>query len=122
MISETFNFKDFCNAVKLYNQLEIIDLICNEIHGIKMAHKSKTGSSHLKKGSRENSYCEDLQKLLSTVMNASLPHDLRPYFLHDIGPVIARLSQKNNLFKKIRDKVVNEVIQYKVLKNQGRNN
>jgi len=109
MISNKYNFSEFCKSVKLQNQLEIIDLICEEIHSIKLANKKRTGSPRLRDGSKQRAYCENLQKLLFIVMNVSLPDDLEPGFLQDIGPIIARLYQKNRLFKGILKIVAKDI-------------
>ena len=122
MISESYNFRDFCKKVLFGNQLEAMDLVCDEIQCIKLENKNKTGLRKFKEGSQEKAYYEDLKTLMSVLVNTSLPQDLRPGFLQDIYPMVLRLYKTNSLMGEILKKIVREEIQWQLLKVQGVDN
>ncbi len=122
MISEGYNFRAFCKAAKFNNQLEATDLVCDEIQRIKLESKKKTGLRGFKEGSQEKAYYEDLKKLVSILVNTSLPEDLRPGFLQDIFPMVLKLYKTNSLMGKIIKKIVSSNIQWELLRSRGEGN
>jgi stalled ribosome alternative rescue factor ArfA len=108
MISETYNFRDFCKKARFGNQIEAMDLVCDEIQRMKVENKRKTGSREFKNGTKEKAYYEDLQRLLSIVLNASLPLDLKPSFLQDILPFVVNLYKTNALMGEILKEIVRD--------------
>jgi len=65
-----------------------------EISYARRLHREATKDSDFRKGSRGRKYCENLQKLISLVMNGSVPAGSTPEFLTAVKPLIQQLLQK----------------------------
>lgn len=121
MISENYSLQEFCNHVMQRDQMKVMDLICAEIHSVRVNYLRRTGTPDLIEGSKEDLYCEDLQKLLSILMNAALPPKTKSCFLQAIYPLIAKLSQENILLNKILLAIIKDRLIADTFKNAGEN-
>lgn len=121
MISETYNFRDFCLISKFNNQPEAIDIVCDEIHALKRANKKNTGERKFREGSREKAYYDDLKTLMSIIVNTSLPKELRSGFLRDMYPLVLKLYRTNALMAKILKEIVRDGIISATFKVMGEN-
>jgi hypothetical protein len=93
LVSPEYNLEKFCNHVRK-DPLAVLDAASEEIFYARRLHREATKDSDFRKGSRGREYCENLQKLISLIMNGSVPTGSTPEFLFAVKPLVQHLLQK----------------------------
>jgi len=95
LVSPEYSFEEFClRMLGKENVLAVIDAASTEISYARGLHRQKTHERDLRPGSRGRMYCEDLQRLVSLLMNGSIPPGATPDFLFAVKPVVLQLVEK----------------------------
>jgi hypothetical protein len=94
LVSPEYDLKRFCSHMRGKDFMAVIDAASAEISYARRLHRQTTKTSHFRKGSKGRQYCENLQKLISLLVNGSVPSGSTPDFLNDIKPLILELLQK----------------------------
>src|ERR1035438_3050095 len=97
LISPEYDLKAFCNHMLGKDLIEVMDAASTEISSARHNHRETTKDSDFRKGSRGREYCENLQKLISMIVNGSVPPGSTHEFLYDVKPLIQQLLQKYNI-------------------------
>lgn len=74
--------------------LAVMEAASAEISYARRLHRETTKEFKFRKGSRGKEYCENLQKIISMLMNGSVPAGSTPEFLITIKPLIQGLLQR----------------------------
>lgn len=91
LVSPEYNFETFCNHMRGKNPLAIMEAASTEISYARRLNRESTNDSEFRKGSRGWEYCENLQKLISLIMNGSVPAGSSSEFLITVEPLIHQL-------------------------------
>ena len=94
LVSPEYDFETFCNSMLEKDPVSITQDAATEIHHAHQLHSKSMKKTDFRKGSRGSEYCEDLQKLISLVMNGSVPAGSSPEFLAAVSPLIQKLLTK----------------------------
>jgi hypothetical protein len=94
LLSPEYNFQVFCYQVQDKDPLEIMEAASAEISLARKIHRRKTKRSNFRAGSKGNAYCIQLQNLISTLMNGSIPTQAPPVFREEIRPLVVRILEK----------------------------
>ncbi len=74
--------------------LAIMDAASAEIGYARRLHRETTKETDFRKGSKGREYCDNLQKLVSLLMNGRVPAGATPEFLAVVKPLVRQLLQK----------------------------
>lgn len=91
LLSAKYNLGEFCNHMRNKDPMQVLDAASTEIHTAKKLHRRNTTQSDFRKGSKGAEYCEDLQRLISLVMNGSVPSGCSDDFMRTVKPAIEDL-------------------------------
>jgi hypothetical protein len=94
LVSPDYNLETFCNHVLGKDPLAIMEAASAEISYAHRLHRETTQKSDFRKGSRGWEYCENLKKLISLLMNGTVPAGATPEFLTVVKPLVQQLLQK----------------------------
>jgi len=94
LVSPEYNLKTFCSQMREKDPVAIIEAASAEISYARRLHREATKESDFRKGSRGREYCDNLQKMISLLMNGSVPDGSTYEFLITIKPLIQELLQK----------------------------
>jgi len=94
LVSPEYNFEIFCNHMLGKDLMDVMDCASAEIGYARRFHREATKDSDFRKGSKGRVYCDDLQKLISMLMNGAVPNDSSPEFLVSVKPLILGLLKK----------------------------
>lgn len=94
LISPEYSLEIFCNHMHGKNPIEVMDSAGTEIGLARRHHRETTKDSDFRKGSRGRIYSDNLQKLISMLMNGCVPTGSSPEFLASVKPLIQGLLQK----------------------------
>lgn len=94
LVSPEYNLETFCNHMRGKDTLAVMEAASAEISYARRLYCEATKNSDFHKGSRGREYCENLQKLISLIMNGSVPAGSTPKFLTTVKPLIQQLLQK----------------------------
>ncbi len=97
LVSPEYDFEMFCNNTRGEDPLAVIESASGEINSARRLHRKTTTDFDFRKGSKGRAYCENLQKLISLLMNGSVPAGSTPEFLAAVKPLIQQLLQKNEI-------------------------
>jgi hypothetical protein len=88
LVSPEYSFEEFClRMVGKDLVFEVMDAASAEITYARQIHRKTTKDQNFRKGSKGRLYCEDLQRLISLIMNGSIPADATTNFLHAVKPL-----------------------------------
>ena len=94
LVSPEYSFEEFCLRMSGKDPLAVIDAASQEGCYARGIHRHNTKGQDFRKGSRGRMYCEDLQRLVSLLVNGSVPPGATPHFLFAVKPLIVQLLQK----------------------------
>lgn len=94
LISPGYDLKKFCSHMQGKDLLEIMDAIYAEINNATRLHRKATNQSCFRKGSKGRKYCENLQKIISMLMNGKIPSGSSSEFLIAVKPMILQLLNR----------------------------
>ncbi len=94
LVSPEYNLETFSNHMRGKDPLAVIEAASVEISFARRLHREATKDSDFRNGSRGREYCESLQKLISLIMNGSVPLGSTPEFLTAVKPLIQQLLEK----------------------------
>jgi hypothetical protein len=94
LVSPEYSLEIFCHRMLGKDLVAVRDAACAEIYYARRVHRETTKDQDFRKGSRGRIYCENLQQLISLLMNGSVPADASPEFLFTVQPLILQLLQK----------------------------
>lgn len=94
LISPNYNLEEFCSHMHGKDPMAVIETASVEISYARRLHCEATKDTAFRKGSRGRAYCDNLQKLISLVMNGEVPAGSTPEFLNTVKPLIQHLLQK----------------------------
>lgn len=86
--SPDYNFAAFCRRMIGRDCLAVMDAASAEAALAQRTHRERTGRGTFRTGSRGRQYCDDLQQLISMLMNGSVPPDVSPEFLWAAKPLV----------------------------------
>jgi hypothetical protein len=88
LVSPEYSFEEFCLRMVGKDLLfEVMDAASAEITYVRQIHRQTTKDQNFRKGSKGRLYCEDLQRLISLIVNGSVPADATTAFLHAVKPL-----------------------------------
>ena len=90
-LSTKRDFVEFCYRVTDADPLAAMEAACEEIGWHRRANKLATGRSDFRAGSKGRIYCDQLQHLVSLLMNGQVPVRATSNFHHDVAPLVKRL-------------------------------
>ena len=94
IISESFNFNRFCEAVKDLEFLQLINAAQDEIGRLKHHFKKNSGVCKFISGSKEDNYYKDLMLLLKLLLGHKVSINIRQGFIEDALNLFRALSYK----------------------------
>jgi hypothetical protein len=94
LVSPEYSLETFCDHMRGKDPVAVMEAASAEISHARRLHRKTKKDSGFRKGSRGKEYCENLQKLISLVMNGSVPAGSTPEFLTAVKPLIQQLLQK----------------------------
>jgi len=94
LVSPEYNLEVFCDHMRGKDPLKVMETASREISYALRFHRDATNESAFRKGSKGREYCENLQKLISILMNGSVPAGSTSDFLITIKPLIQELLQR----------------------------
>jgi hypothetical protein len=94
LVSPEYNLEAFCTEVRGKDPLAVMEVASAEISYARRLHREATKNSDFRKGSKGREYYENLQRLISLVMNGSVPAGSPPEFLTAVKPLVQQLLQK----------------------------
>ena len=94
LVSPEYNLDMFCRRMLGKDLLAVIEATSAEIGNARRLHREATKGKDFQKGSKGWEYCTNLQRLLSMLMNGSVPKDSSQEFLYSIRPLILHLLKK----------------------------
>lgn len=93
-LSPTKDFVEFCYHVTDTEPLAVIDAACEESGFHRRLHHAETGQSDFRSGSKGRRYCDQLQLLVSMLVNGQIPSNAPDTFRNDVAPLARRLLQR----------------------------
>lgn len=99
LVSPDYSFEDFCLQMLGKDLLVVMDAAGAEISCARVHHRMTTEAKDFRKGSKGRAYCENLQRLVTLLMNGSIPGDATPNFLFAAKPLVAELLQSSEIGK-----------------------
>jgi hypothetical protein len=93
-LSPHMHFVEFCYRVADRDTLAAVDDATAEIAFHRRLHRAETGEREFRNGSVGRRYCEQLQLLISMLVNGQVPSNAPETFRHDVAPLVRRLLQK----------------------------
>lgn len=94
LVSPEYDFETFCNHMRGKDPLSVMEAASAEISYARRLHREATKESDFRKGSKGRRYCENLQKMISMLMNGSVPTGSTSEFLVPVKPLIMQLLQR----------------------------
>lgn len=97
LICDEFNFELFCYRVlakEPNDPMEVIDIANHEAWLARRQHKATTKETDFRAGSRGRVYCDDLQRMVSVLMNGTFPSSTTPEFKAAIKPLALHLLKR----------------------------
>jgi hypothetical protein len=94
LVSPTLDFQAFCEAMVGHDLLWIIDTASTEATYAQHLHEQASGRFEFRPGSRGRRYCDDLQSLVSMLMNGRVPADASAGFTAAVKPLVIDLLKK----------------------------
>ncbi len=94
LVSPEYILEEFCRQMPGKDPLAVIDAASAEISYARGNYLMTTKGKNFRKGSRGRVYCENLQRLISLLMNGSIPAGATPDFLFAVKPLVLELLQK----------------------------
>jgi len=97
LICPEFNFELFCYRVlakEPKNPIEVIDMANQEAWYARRQHRTTTKEDNFRRGSQGRAYCEDLQRMVSVLMNGNFPSSTKPEFKAAIKPLALHLLKR----------------------------
>ncbi|MBN1546409.1 MAG: hypothetical protein JW902_07105 [Syntrophaceae bacterium] len=99
LVSPEYDFAVFCNQMINKDPYSIMEAASAEISYARRLNRGITTDSDFRKGSRCPTYCDNLQRLISLLMNGAIPAGVTPEFLESVRPLVIKLLQKWELGK-----------------------
>ncbi len=93
-MSPEYSLETFCYQMRGRDPVAVIEAASAEISYARRFHREATKDSDFRKGSRGREYCENLQRLVSLVMNGSVPAGSTPEFLAAVKPLVHQLLER----------------------------
>lgn len=94
LVSPEYDLETFCNRMRGKDPLSVMEAASAEISYARRLHREAAKESDFRKGSRGRRYCENLQKLISMLMNGSVPAGSTSEFLITVKPLVQELLQR----------------------------
>lgn len=94
LISPDYNFEEFCLQMIGKDYRDIIDAAGAEASYALGIHRHTTKEDDFPEASLGREYRENLRRLVSLLVNGSIPLDATPYFLSAVRLLISRLLEK----------------------------
>lgn len=94
LVSPEYDLDAFCHIVRGKDLPAVMRAVSVEISMARLLHRKTTNGRDFRKGSKGDEYCENLQKLLSMLMNGSVPNGSTPEFLWAVKPLVQQLLQE----------------------------
>jgi hypothetical protein len=94
LVSPEHSLETFCYRMLGNDPASVMEAASAEITCARRLHRESTKDSNFRKGSRGQEYCEDLQDLISLLMNGTVPSRATPEFLAAVRPLVQHLLQK----------------------------
>lgn len=94
LVSPEYNLQKFCDHMRGKDPMAVIEAASAEISYARRLHRETTKESDFRKGSRGRDYCENLQQMISMIMNGSVPAGSTSEFLITVKPLILELLQR----------------------------
>jgi hypothetical protein len=93
LLSPEYNFQVFCYQVQDKDPLQIMEAASAEAALARKLHRRKTNNPNFRPGSKGDAYCTQLQNLISTLMNGSIPTQAPPTFREEIRPLMVKILE-----------------------------
>lgn len=95
-LSPEFNLELFCFRLvaqegQKLNPEAALDAVSREIWAARRHPQNKTKERDFRAGSKGRLYCDELQSLVSLLVNGAPPSQLRQGFLEDVRPLVLHL-------------------------------
>ncbi|MCL4466055.1 MAG: hypothetical protein M1389_08510 [Chloroflexi bacterium] len=97
LVSPEYDFAAFCRSMIGKDYMTIIDDACAEATYAPQLHREPSGRSGFRKGSRGREYCDNLQRLVSLLVNGEVPEDATPEFLAGVEPLVQYVLRKREI-------------------------
>lgn len=94
LVSPEYNLEKFCSHMRGKDLAAVMEAASAEITYARRLHREATKESDFRKGSRGREYCENLQKMISMLMNGSVPGGSSPEFLITVKPLTQELLER----------------------------
>ena len=94
LISPEYDLVAFCYRVLDKNPVEVAEAASAEITYAKRLHREVTAQSDFRRGSKGRRYCDQLQLLVSTLVNGTIPAAAPWTFRSDVRPLVCRLLER----------------------------
>ena len=94
LVSPEYNLERFCYHMRGKDPLAVMEAASAEISYARRLHREATKESDFRKGSKGRKYCENLQRIISMLMNGSVPAGSTSEFLITVKPLIQELLQR----------------------------
>ena len=94
LISPDYDLVAFCYRVMDGDPVTVMEAASSEISYARRLHREKTRESNFRHGSKGRFYCEQLQYLISMLMNGHLPSEASPEFRENVRPLVKRLLER----------------------------
>ena len=91
LVSPEYSLEIFCYRMLGRDPLCIMESASAEISYARLLHQKSTKDLDFRKGSLGRAYCDDLQQLISLLMNGTIPSNAMPEFLGAVRPLIQQL-------------------------------
>ncbi len=109
LVSPGYDLEIFCRQMLGKNLIAVIKETSAEIGNARKLHLEATKGKDFPIGSKGSKYCSNLQRLVSILVNGSVPNNASQEFLNSIRRLIINLLQKweignlRSVFSNIRD-------------------
>lgn len=97
LLSPSYSLAEFCYRVPDVAVLAVIERASSEIAEARRLHRHKTKESTFRRGSKGAVYCAQLQLLVSSLLNGTVPAEATPSFRSDAAPLVNRLLQSQQI-------------------------
>ena len=94
LVSPEYSLQIFCYHMLGHSPLHIMETASAEITYARILHRSPMKKSNFRKGSQGRKYCDDLQHLISLLMNGTVPSEATPEFLAAVKPLARQLLEE----------------------------
>ena len=91
-ISRNKSLIEFCYRLESLDPIQIAELACAEAYHHRQAHMAATGTRGFRSGSAGRRYCDDLQRLVTILVQGEVPPRTSPEFMASVGPLIRRVT------------------------------